>query len=279
MGNIISIEAHLAYDIDVTLTELRKKHQEWVDLKQLTEEKLYLLLEGCLELYYFLMESDAYVTAFKTLCDFKWGKKTPLAVLIAKAVFGHKAKQVHTYAKALNVAFEAKIGKPGNDTMLVWLRSNGGISGVTRSAPVIANKEAFTTQSLQRDYIKEIGMKAGSYGFRLKLPEIENAELAKFIESYPHSILLCTGSSYTNKVTFHSFNADEDLIDELFVRLGKQVMGTKEYVRAQREIYQAWQAEKVTAASDVKFKMREVVGGALAKIAVEEPEEAEEAFG
>ena len=36
MGSIINIEAHLAHDIDLTLEELRKKHQEWVDLKQLT---------------------------------------------------------------------------------------------------------------------------------------------------------------------------------------------------------------------------------------------------
>lgn len=272
MGSIINIEAHLAHDIDLTLEELRKKHREWVELKQLTEEKLYLLLEGCLDLYYFLMESDAYVTAFKSLCDFKWGKTTPLAVLIAKAVFGPKAKQVHTYAKALTKAFEAKIGKPGKQAMLVWLRDNGGVSGVTRNPPIIQNKDAHSNQSLQRDYIKEIGMNAESYGFRLKLTEIENAELAKHIEAAPVSIILCSGSSYTNKVKFHSFNADADLIDELYVRLGKQIMGTQEYVRAQHQIYQAWQAEKVTAASDVKWKLQNVVGEALAKLNAEEAE-------
>ncbi len=115
-----------------TINALREGYESFVKQQRVAENKLYSVLEGCLDFYYFLQTSDAHALAFKNMCDFKFKADTKLVLLISKAVFGKDNKQHYAYAKALENAVEAEIGKDDDNAMAEWLRQNGGVNGVIR---------------------------------------------------------------------------------------------------------------------------------------------------
>lgn len=141
-----------ASGIEDTLKELRNKHQQWQSQKRIAESTLYVLMKGCLEFYHFLKEDKANEEAFKKLCTFKWGRKTKLETIIAKAVFGADNKQHYAYAKALSKAVENNVGTTGEISMPDWLSNNGGVNGVIRKKT--DDMDAETTKDFGR-YIAE----------------------------------------------------------------------------------------------------------------------------
>ena len=47
--------------IETALDTLRLRTKQWQRLQQMTEDRLYSILEGALELYYFLHERESYL--------------------------------------------------------------------------------------------------------------------------------------------------------------------------------------------------------------------------
>jgi len=61
--------------IETALDTLRLRTKQWLRLQKMTENQLYSVFERALELYYVLRESEAYMAAFKGLCNFKRGRR------------------------------------------------------------------------------------------------------------------------------------------------------------------------------------------------------------
>ena len=64
----LQADAELVIEVEKTLKGLQNKHEEWGKLQNVADNTLYVLMEGCLEFYYFLRKSEAYEQAFKSLC-------------------------------------------------------------------------------------------------------------------------------------------------------------------------------------------------------------------
>lgn len=209
-----------------TLKALRDGYDGFVKQQRVAENKLYSVLEGCLDFYYFLQTSDAHSLAFKNMCDFKFKADTKLVLLIAKAVFGKDNKQHYAYAKALENAVELEIGKDDSKTMAEWLRQNGGVNGVirlTQTSPAADIVEDFgeyviTTRQGYENINKDI---REHYSFT-------NKHLCKAVDSEQRydCFLYVTVDRSGDQVKIQNFVIGEECVKKMYKLLQKEVGNT-----------------------------------------------------
>jgi hypothetical protein len=233
----------LVIEVEATLQRLQSQRVVWQKHQAQSDTMLYVLLEGCLEFYYFLREKESYESAFKSLCHFKWNTKTKTTMLIAKAVFGDKQKTTNAYARALERAVELKIGKPNEDSMLAWLQSNGGVNGVIRKEASGVSKA-----TLERENRIEVGKNFHRYGIKCKLKFI-NEDVVKALGS-GDSVILVNINSSTNELEVRWSTREDALIDEMYNQLGDSVTKTQAYSKSRTKVA-AEMANELAEAQDV----------------------------
>lgn len=266
--------AAIEFEIETALSKLHAVHKEWVELKQLTENKLYKLLGGSLQLCYLAMSTDAHMSAFKACCKFKWGRKTKISVLVAKAVFGADAKQVHSYAKLLEIAIEQKIGTSGHTDMAAWLRDNGGISGITRggSNDNTGNKDSDKNViELERMRTINIGREFKEYGVSAKY---KFAVTEKYLQIFEANdvVLLCKVDRKNNELAVYCIDESRDAVDKYYEQLGEEIKNGTEYKRRAYEKY----AERKEREAAAEFEISDAIDSIVNSV-FDDSEELEEA--
>lgn len=265
--------AAIKFEIENALEKLHKVHKEWTDLQQLTEKKLYTLLDGCLQLCYLAMSTDEHMSAFKGCCGFKWGRNTKLSVLVAKAVFGADAKQVHSYAKLLEIAIEQKVGKDGNDGMIKWLRDNGGISGITRGGSKTDNISSGNANFIELERMRtiSIGRNFEDYGVSARY---KFAVSEKYLEHFEVNevVLLCKIDRKNSELAVYWADESADTIDKYYEQIGEEVKNSAEYKRRAYEKY----AERKELEAAAEFEISGALGNIVNNV-LGESEELEEA--
>lgn len=247
--------------IETALDTLRLRSKQWQRLQQMTEEKLYSILEGGLDLYYFLQERESYLQAFKEMCHFKWTKKTKVTLLIMKSIFGEDVKQVHAYAKALEEAVYQKVGRPGEIKLIPWLRAHGGVSGVSRNkqeAGAAGNISKSAREEAERKYTIDVGREAEKYGARTKGVFTSDHILKAMNEDgKSEAILLCEADYQNGQLKAQWISYDEDLIERFYVEKGQKVMKLDSFKKYQMEQYAQRKAEEIEASAVVAEKIAE----------------------
>ncbi len=245
-------QEQLVVEVEATLQRLQSQRVTWQKHQTQSDTMLYVLLEGCLEFYYFLREKESDESACKSLCHFKWNTKTKTTMLIAKSVFGDQQKTTNAYARALERAVEMKIGKPNEHSMLAWLQSNGGVNGVIR-------KEGSTVSAstLEREHRIEVGKNFYRYGVKCKL-KFADESLANSLGSGDCLILVHTNPT-TKQLEIRWVTQEESLVDEMYNQLGESVMKTQAYSKSRTKVA----AEMANELADAQ----EVVSSELKRIA------------
>ncbi len=252
----INTNSNVKFDIKNTLERLNITYKQWVRLQGMTEDRLYKLLGGCLQLCYLAKSTDAHMSAFKEQCGFKWGRKTKLTVLVAKCVFGADTKQVHNYAKTLELAIEQKVGTAGETDMLTWLRINGGISGIVRGDDSKVSKRKNVIE-LERAHTIRVGRDAEKYGktvaFRFTVSE-------RFIEKLRADdvVMLCRVDRKNKELAVYAIDEDSNAIDKYYEELGTNVMESDAYAKFKHTHYEQQKAEQAIASFDVSSKLTDM---------------------
>lgn len=265
--------AAIEFEIETALSKLHAVHKEWVELQQLTENKLYKLLGGSLQLCYLAMSTDAHMSAFKACCKFKWGRKTKLSVLVAKAVFGADAKQVHSYAKLLEIAIEQKIGTSGHTDMNAWLHSNGGISGITRGICSEKDESSKDTNVIELERMRtiSIGRDFEEYGETAKFKFAVNEKYLQIFEAN-EVVLLCKIDRNSNELAVYWADESSDAVDKYYEQLGEEIKNGTEYKRRAYEKY----AERKEREAAAEFEISDAIDSIVNSV-FDDSEELEEA--
>jgi hypothetical protein len=249
----LQADAELVIEVEKTLKNLQTKHEKWRKQQHMADNMLYVLMEGCLGFYYFLRKSEAYEQAFKSLCCFRWNSKTKTATLIAKAVFGDKAKITYVYAKALEKAVQNNIGTNNEISMLQWLQQNGGINGVIRNKCADESKA-----SSERRHHIEVGRNVHLYSYKKFniSPFINDNLLNKFSDK--EFVLVCRADSKSNMIVPKYVTETESLIDPLYEELGKCVVETNDYRERRVEAKETLQKAQNEATKEVVKAMQKI---------------------
>lgn len=247
--------------IETALDTLRLRTKQWQRLQQMTEDKLYSILEGALELYYFLHERETYLQAFKEMCTFKWTKKTKVTLLIVKSIFGDDVKQVHAYAKALEEAVYQKVGRPGEIKFIPWLRAHGGVSGVSRitqEARAAGNISKSARDEAERKYAIDVGREAEKYGvFSKGVFSCDHLLKTMNEDGKTEVIILCVADYKNQQLKAQWISHDEDLIESFYLEKGQKVMTLESFKKYQMKYYAQRKAEEIEASAVVAGKIAE----------------------
>lgn len=222
---VLENEVNTSNDVTNSVTEavqkLKSEYEIWQKHQKDSDNMLYVLLENCLEFYYFLRQNEQYESAFKSTCQFKWNGKAKVTQLIAKSIFGDN-KRASVYARAIEAAALQKIGKDGQASMLAWLQSNGGVNGVIRSQN--PNKSA---TSVLRDKKEEVGRNAEKYGVRCRLTPITDEQF-KQLESGEWLCVLSINQS-KGEGTVKYLSQTDTLISAAYSEFGGYIMTRPSY--------------------------------------------------
>jgi hypothetical protein len=244
MGNSSTVvtEVDVAVSVENTLGRLREQYSAWRKHQAESDSMLYVLLENCLEFYYFLRQNEQYESAFKSLCHFKWNAKTKVSLLIAKAVFGEKTKMSNAYARAIEKAALEQVGRAEQPSMLGWLQANGGVNGVIRNEN--PNKSA---AAALRDQQEEVGRNYSRYNIACRIQPFENKQMGSLVVG--EWALLCKISSDGRVEVVHP-SQNEEVVGALYSEYGGLIMKTDSY-KKRRVIVEAELALQRAHAADV----------------------------
>jgi hypothetical protein len=238
-----------------TLVSLRQGYEDFIVQQKLADNKLYSVLEGCLDFYYFLQTSDAHAIAFKNMCDFKFKADTKLVLLISKAVFGKDNKQHYAYAKALDNAVEAEVGKDENNTMAEWLRKNGGVNGAIRISQKNTNTDIISDFG---EYI--LSMKYGHERIEEQMREqytFNSKHLCQTVDRAQRydCFLYVTVDRSGEKVKIQHAIFEEDYVKRMY-KLLQQYVGTNEDI--QNKWFEEYKGIRLKQAEEADEQTEEV---------------------
>jgi len=249
-------KANVNIQISDALDKLSIRYKQWIRLQKMTEEKLYKLLDGCLQLCYVARSTEAHMSALKKQCGFKWGRNTKLTVLVAKCVFGADTKQVHNYAKALETAIEEGVGTAGEADMVTWLRGHGGISGVVRGTDSKAGKRSNIIE-LERAYTTRVGRDAEKYGRPVKFKFDVSANFIDKLRT-DDVVLLCKVDRKSKQLAIYAVDEDCSVVSKYYEQLGTHIMQSEEYVRYKNRLYDEQRLAEELAEIDVNDKLHSI---------------------
>jgi hypothetical protein len=249
-------KANVKLQISDALDKLSITYKQWMRLQKMTEEKLYKLLDGCLQLCYVSRSTEAHMSALKKQCGFKWGRNTKLTVLVTKCVFGADTKQVHNYAKALEIAIEEGVGTAGEADMITWLRGHGGISGVVRGKESKVGKRSNIIE-LERAYTIRVGRDAEKYGSTVKFKFDVSA---KFIDKLRTDdvVLLCKVDRKSKQLAVYAVDEDGGVADKYYEELGKNILLSEDYAKYKHKLYDEQRLAEELAEIDVNDKLHNI---------------------
>ena len=246
-GEPIDVENSVADAIQ----KLKNEYEVWQNHQRDSDNMLYVLLENCLDFYYFLRQNERYESAFKNTCEFKWNAKSKITQLIAKSIFGDN-KRASVYARAIEIAALKKIGGDGQQSMLAWLQSNGGVNGVIRSEN--PNKSA---SAAMKDKEEMVGRNAEKYGVLCNIQPIINEQFKRFPSG--DWIFLCSVSEATGEIKLKWFTQNESLVNSAFAELGSHVMTTNSYKKRHLAVEAETAVERAEAHGVVGEELQKIL--------------------
>jgi hypothetical protein len=250
--NTLVTEADVSVSVEGTLGKLREQYSAWRKHQADSDNMLYVLLENCLDFYYFLRQNEQYESAFKSLCDFKWNAKTKVTLLIAKAVFGEKTKMSNAYARAIEKAALEKIGKDNQTSMLAWLQSNGGVNGVIRNE----NPSKSATAALQ-DQKEEVGRNYSRYKIRCRIEPFVNKQMAQLMDG--EWAILCRVNSSSGQVEVVYLTQTKEVVGSLYSEFGASIMASPAYKNRRIAVEAEIALERAQAADMVGEELRRIL--------------------
>lgn len=239
-------------EIEGMLEGLRDKHSNWAQQQRQTDTLLYALLDGCLDFYRLLKTDEDCFAAFKTLDVVKWNKRTRIATMVVKAIFGLKAKKGYAYAKALEAAFDADIGKDGTITMTHWLNDNGGINGVIRKRSGTSATQAARTHAIS------VGKNARAYGAISKGGVFTSAFIDKVYGNANELVLLCKYDKATKQTHIIWVTEEQDYVDDLYADAGECIMKQAVYRNNRVRVHKQQTAKQAAATAKVKASLGKI---------------------
>jgi hypothetical protein len=239
-------------EIEGMLEGLREKHSTWMEQQHTADTTLYALLDGCLDFYRLLKTDEDCFAAFKELGCVKWNKRTRVATMVVKAIFGSKAKKSYAYAKALEAAFNADIGKKGTLTMTHWLNDNGGINGVIRRRSSISATQAARAHAIS------VGKNAQAYGITGKGGTFTSAFIDKAYSNANELVLLCKYDKATQQTHIIWATEKQDYVDDLYADAGECIMKQAVYTNNRLRVHKQQAAKKVAATEKVKASLNNI---------------------
>jgi hypothetical protein len=251
-ANVVLTEVDVAATVESTLGELRKQYSAWRTHQTESDNMLYVLLENCLDFYYFLRQNEQYEAAFKSLCHFKWNAKSKVTLLIAKAVFGEKTKMSNAYARAIEKAALQQVSKEGQPSMLSWLQASGGVNGVIRND----NPQKSATAAL-RDQKEEVGRNYRRYKVRCRVEPFVNKQMANFISG--EWVLLCRVNSSSGEVEVVYPTQNEQLVSALYSEFGGNIMQSDSYKKRRIAVEAEIALERAQAADVVGEELQRIL--------------------
>jgi hypothetical protein len=251
-------------EIEGMLEELRNKHSGWTQQQRQADTLLYALLEGCLDFYRLLKTDEDCFAAFKKLDVVKWNKRTKTATMVVKAVFGLKAKKGYAYAKALEAAFAADIGKADATTMTHWLNDNGGINGVIR------RKSNTSAAQAARDYMINVGKNAKAYGYDDELAEFECDYIKAKCGNGDDFVMLCRYDKRRGKTVVKTISLLDKRVDDVYEDLGDDIMKSTDYLNYRQQAHKQQAAKAAVATKKVVAELSKITARVAEVEAVEE---------
>jgi hypothetical protein len=166
--------------------------------------------------------------------------------MVVKAVFGLKAKKGYAYAKALEAAFAAGIGKDDTITMTHWLNDNGGINGVIRKRGSMSATQA------AREYVISVGKNAQAYGFEHELAEFDCKYIADTCGDEQDFVMVCSYDKVKQKTIVKIISLLDKRVDDLYADLGSDIMKSTSYLDNRQQVHKKQAAKVAAAATKVK---------------------------
>jgi hypothetical protein len=251
-NNAVVSELDLSATVEQTVSELRKQYSAWRTHQAESDNMLYVLLENCLDFYYFLRQNEQYESAFKSFCRFKWTAKTKVTLLVAKAVFGENTKMVNAYAKAIEKAAENKVGMDGVHNMLGWLQSNGGVNGVIRS-----NNPKQSATAVMADKKEEVGRNHRRFNKVCAIKPFVNTQMAKLISG--QWLLLCDINSSSGEVEVIYPTRADKIIKLVYSEFGEAIMQCDSYKERRFKVEAEMAIERAKAAGLVGEELQRIM--------------------
>ena len=239
-------------EIEGMLEGLREKHNAWNVQQLQADTMLYALLEGCLDFYRLLKTDEDCFAAFKELGCVKWNKRTRIATMVVKAVFGLQTKKGYTYVRALEAAFAANIGTDGTTTMTHWLNDNGGISGV------IGKRGNTTVAQAEREHAINVGKNARAYGIINKITPFESKYVADLHNDGSVFVMLCKYDVKKKMTNVIWSTEDERFVDVLYEDAGKAFMKQAAYTNNRLHVHKQQATKKAAATEKVKASLNKI---------------------
>ena len=247
------------HEIREKVSHLSDEYKSLTDHNAIGEQKLYKLLEACLEFHYFLVSDSAYQSAFKGMCEFRWHKNTSLTTLIAKAVFGEN-KQVYSYIKALDLALAKRVGVDGSAGMAQWLKQSGGVSGVTKVRVDGSKAKA------ERDFRIFVGQNIEIFGLKDKNLAFNCKDLSDHVEHGSQEVaILAKVDTKTGDFNALLLIEEESVMKILWEKRGEGIMTTDAYHRNKDNYLRNLRKTNARYASEVADAMSRIT--TLKKIA------------
>jgi len=234
----------LKFDLKSKIDQLSSQYEHWRKHMEEGDKLLYALLDSCLKFHKFLIANENYQTPFKDLCLFHWNRNTSMMTLVAKRVFGPNNKSVYPYIKALNLALQLGIGNEGEPSLSAWLKSNGGIAGVTKPPSNASQAQA------ERDFRIHLAHNYSQFGLTLQFKPFKSETLANQIQhGSKHIVVLLSYDKKTQEFQTLFMSEHAIRVRNMLEDMGDAIIDTGGYLK-HREDYLGSLIKRNSAAAE-----------------------------
>jgi hypothetical protein len=229
------------------INQLSSQHEQWCKHMGDGDKLLYALLDSCLKFHDFLIANESYQTPFKDLCLFHWNRNTSMMTLVVKQVFGASNKSAYPYIKALNLALQMGIGKAGNLSLSAWLKSNGGIAGVTKPKSNASRAQA------ERDFRIHLAHNYSALGQTLRVKPFKSETLVKEIQHGSKEIVVLLSCDHKTQEFQTLFMSEHPIrVREMLEDMGDAIIHTSGYRKHREEYLGSLMKRNAVAAEELK---------------------------
>ena len=229
------------------INQLSSQHEQWCKHMGEGDKLLYALLDSCLKFHDFLIANESYQTPFKDLCLFHWNRNTSMMTLVVKQVFGASNKSAYPYIKALNLALQMGIGKEGKLSLSAWLKSNGGIAGVTKPKSNASQAQA------ERDFRIHLAHNYSELGQTLRVKPFKSETLVKEIQHGSKEIVVLLSCDHKTQEFQTLFMSEHPIrVREMLEDMGDAIIQTSGYLKHREDYLGSLMKRNGVAAEELK---------------------------